>query len=122
MTDVKARQISLDEWRELLEPYGYADITTRSPWMPLGGEPPFVEYGFLVMLKSSPGGELGEWAKRAFLLENARQAVEAVRAKGYILTTAPDIEFSGDYKYRVEQGAVPDWIAAATLEFSVQAT
>ena len=122
MTGIKAQQLSLDEWRELLEPYGWAHITVRSPLMPLGGKPPFVEYDIRVILKPSPGGELGEWAQRSFLLESARQAVEVARGRGYILMTAPRIELGGDYKYRVDQGTVPDWIAEAEVSFRVHAT
>lgn len=123
MTDVKARQMSLDEWRELLEAYGWADITVHSPLMPLGGLPPFVEYDIRMMLKAAtPLGDRDEWVLRSDLLDQARRAVKAVQAKGYILMTAPRIEFGGDYKYRVDQGAIPDWIAEGTLEFSVHAT
>lgn len=121
MTTVKARDLSHEEWTALFEPYGWAEITTRSPRMPLGGKPPFVLYEFRVMLKGSPDRELGEWAHRAYLLDQARQAVETVQAKGYVLPDAPRIEFGGQYRYYLtaERGAAWWWLAQAELSFSV---
>ena len=59
----------------------------------------------------------GEWAQRSHMLDQARKAVEAVQAKGYILTVAPDIEFGGRYRYSVDRGAEPEWEAGAEMRF-----
>jgi len=115
MTSTKAQELSLDEWNELLRPYGYVDITTR--WRTLGGGEP--RYDFDVMLKGICDGN-EEWAARTHLLDQARQAVEAVRAKGYLLHDAPDIEFGGRYMYRLGTEA-PTWIPEARVRFSVGA-
>jgi hypothetical protein len=121
MADVKALEMSHDEWRELLEPYGWADITTRSLVAPRGVSLGVAEYGFRMVLKGSPDGALDEWAHRSYLLDQARQAVDAVKARGYVFIDAPRIEFAGRYKYSVDRGAVPEWYAEAYLEFSVGA-
>jgi hypothetical protein len=120
MTDVKTQELSYDEWRELLKPFGHADITVRIPavWFP--GPPPLLEYEIRVMLKPSPGHELGEWAERSYLLEQAQQAVEAVRAKGHLIEDAPHIEFGGRYMYRCGERA-PLWVPEASLRFDVGA-
>lgn len=115
MTDVKAQELSLDEWYALLEPYGWADIRTWAPAM-LGRSAPILEYEIRVMLKPSDT-ELEEWPQRAYLLEQARQAVDTVRARGYLMASAPRIEFGGEYRYRVDRGAVPEWTAEAELSF-----
>ena len=119
MTDTKAQELSHDEWHELLEPYGWADITTRSVPTWRGCSPGILEWEIRVMLKGSPGGEAGEWAERSYLLDQARQAVEAVRGKGYALADPPRIEFGGRYMYQLDTGAVPHWAAEAELRFSV---
>ena len=118
---MKARELSLDEWYALLEPYGWADIRTWAPAM-LGRSAPILEYDVRVMLKGSPDGALDEWAHRSYLLDQARLAVGAVQAKGYMFLGAPRIEFGGHYKYRVDQGAVPEWFAEAEMSFRVHAT
>src|SRR5258708_26062799 len=79
------------------------------------------EWEIGVMLKGSPGGEAGEWAERSYLLDQVRQAVEAVRGKGYALADPPRIEFGGRYMYQLDTGAVPHWAAEAELRFSVSA-
>jgi hypothetical protein len=115
MTATKAQELSLSEWYELLAPYGWADITTRSVAVTLRGySPGILEWEIRVLLR--PGSELtsGEWAERSHLLEQARQAVEAVRGKGYVLRQPPRIEFGGDY---MDPG--PMWVARAELHFSV---
>jgi hypothetical protein len=115
MTDVKAQELSHDEWYELLEPYGWADITVR--WAAASRNP--FDYVIRMELKPGPGGELDEWAERSYLLEQARQAVQAVQAKGYVLEGAPRIEFGGQYTYRIGAGPVPAWSPEARLDFSV---
>lgn len=113
MTGVKAGELSLDEWHEVLAPYGYADIRARHSWAG-----PAIEYEIHMMLAPSPGGELGEWAERSYLLEQAKQAVEAVRGKGFVLLEdAPHIEFGGRYMYRVGEPA-HSWMAEASLRFT----
>ncbi len=116
MADVKAEELSLDEWCALLEPYGWADIKTWAPAM-LGRSAPILEWEIRVMLKPSEDTGLGEWPQRAYLLEQARQAVDAVRARGFLLAGAPRIEFGGKYRYRVDRGAIPEWTAEAELSF-----
>jgi hypothetical protein len=122
MTDVKARQMSLDEWRELLKPYGYADVRTGVPWMPLGGNPPFVQYDIRMKLGfadlASMPSDRDEWMRRSGLLEQARQAVKAVQAKGFSLQDPPRIEFGGQYTGH-PGSPERDWIAEAELRFSV---
>src|SRR5258708_14616467 len=112
MTDVKAQELSHDEWYELLAPYGYADITTWSATALRGYSPGILEWEIRVML--SPGAELEEWAQRSYLLEQARQAVEAVRGKGYVLRDPPRIECGGRYLYELSPGPVPHSAAGAT--------
>jgi hypothetical protein len=118
MTDVKAQELSLDEWHELLEPYGWADITVTTPAVRFHVPAPLLEYEIRVILK--PGRQISqdEWTERSHLLEQARQAVGAVQAKGYALHDAPDIEFGGHYMYPVDIGA-PLWQAEASLRFRV---
>ena len=121
MADVKDRNLSHDEWHALLDPYGWADIAVRSLVAPRGVSLGVAEYGFRVMLKGSPDGSIDEWAHRSYLLDQARQAVEAVKAEGYVFMDAPRIEIGGRYMYRIDGGAVPDWRAEAELHFSVGA-
>ena len=118
MTSTKAQELSLDEWNELLRPFGYVDITMRSQPL-LGGSAGPLEYDIRVMLTGSLDGR-EEWAERAYMLGQARQAVEAVQAKGYVLHCAPDIEFGGRYMYRLGTEA-PTWIPEARVRFSVGA-
>jgi hypothetical protein len=120
MTDVKAQELSYDGWRELLEPYGWADIRTYQPAFLAGPVLGFMEYEIRVMLKGSPDGALDEWAHRSYLLDQARQAVEAVKAKGYWLSDAPRVEFGGRYRFRVDRDTVPEWDAEAELRFTVR--
>lgn len=120
---MKALGLGYDEWRELLEPYGSADITVTAPAVRFQVPPGLLMYDVRVLLKPGPGGwAQDEWALRSDLLSQARQAVKAVLAKGYILTDAPDIEFGGRYKYSVAGGAVPEWEAGAELRFWACAT
>ena len=121
MTDVKARDLSHEKWCALLEPYGWATITTRSLITPRGVSLGVAEYEFRVMLKADDN-ERDEWVQRSNLLDQARRAVKAVQAKGYIFMDAPRIEFGGQYKYRVDRGAVPEWHAEAEMSFRVHAT
>ncbi len=119
MTGVKAQELSLSEWHELLEPYGWADITVTGPAVRFRVPPGLLEYEICMMLKASPDPEIGEWDQRSYLLGQARQAVEAVRARGYaFLEAAPRIEFGGRYMHRVDQA--PDWFAEAELRFIVR--
>ncbi len=121
MTDVKTRPTSPDEWHELLKPYGWADVTACAPtWAAPSAA--FTWYEIRVMLSADPDGDLDEWVRRSDLLDQARRAVKAVQAKGYMFMNAPRIEFGGQYKYRVDRGAVPEWFAEAELSFCVHAT
>lgn len=120
MADVKDRNLSHDEWHALLDPYGWADITARSLVVPRGVPRGVAEFEFRVMLKADDS-ERDEWVQRSNLLDQARRTVKAVQAKGYVLIDAPRIEFGGQYRYRIDRGAVPDWIAQAELNFSVGA-
>ncbi len=87
----------------------------------LGGPvPQLQEWELRVMLKGSPDGTLGEWAHRAHLLDQARQAIEAVQARGYWLPDAPRIEFGGRYRFRVDRGTLPEWDAEAEMRFTVR--
>jgi hypothetical protein len=128
MTDVKAQELSYNEWRELLEPYGWADITTTAPAVRFQVPSPLLEYGIRVMLKpgrevSEAGGECqagdGEWAERSYLLGRARDAVNAVKARGYWFPDAPRIEFGGRYMHLMGD-AEPRWVAEAELRFTVR--
>ena len=122
MADVKAQELSLDQWSELLEPYGWADATTRSLTR-LSDGAHSSWYDIRVMLRpAAPDGDRDEWVRRSGLLDQARRAVEAVQAKGYMFMDAPRIEFAGEYRYRVDTGRVPEWTAAAELSFRVHAT
>jgi hypothetical protein len=121
VTDVKAQEMSLDEWRELLEPYGWADITTHAPAVRFRVAAPILEWEVRLMLKpdrevSQPGGE---WAERSRLLDQAGKAVEAVRARGYRLPDAPRVEFGGEYMYLPGE-TDPRWVAAAELRFTAR--
>ncbi len=121
MTDVKAQELSHDEWYELLEPYGWADITVTAPAVLFRVPPALLEYDIRVMLKGSPDTALDEWAHRSYLLDQARQAVGAVKARGYaFLEDAPRIEFGGRYMHQIGQG--PVWLAEAELRFIVRLT
>src|SRR5712691_5294298 len=51
MADVKTPELSPDEWRELLGPYGWADITTRSPAVRFKIPAPILEWDIRLMLK-----------------------------------------------------------------------
>src|ERR1700722_10147975 len=113
----KSRELSLDEWDKLLEPFGYADITTRQPLVMFRAPQSVLEYEIRMILKASPGGELGEWAERGYLLEQARQAVEAVKGAGFWLPDAPEITFNGRYMYRAGEPR-PSWYAEAGLRFT----
>jgi hypothetical protein len=115
MTGVKTK-LSYPEWAELLEPYGWADITTRSPAMRFG-KAGVLEWQFGVQLKAGPG-TLGEWEQRAHLLDQARQLIDAVRAAGYWLREPPRIEFGGEYLFRMGDED-PSWFAEAELRFEV---
>jgi len=118
VTDVKAQELSHDEWYELLEPYGYVDITTHSPAVRFRIAAPILEREIRVMLKpSQPDSQDSEWSRRSDLLEQARKAVEAVRARGYWLPDAPRIELGGQYMYQAGEPA-PVWIAGADLRFT----
>lgn len=122
MADVKAQELSLPEWHELLEPYGWADITATAPAVRFRVPAPILEYDIRVMLK--PGREVsqdgdGEWAERSHLLEQARDAVKAVKARGYWFPDAPRIEFGGRYMYRMGD-TDPRWVAEAELRFTVR--
>jgi hypothetical protein len=121
VTDVKAQELSPDEWCELLEPYGYADITVTAPAVRFQVPPSMQMYDIRVLLKPDPS-ERDEWVQRSNLLDQARRAIKAVQAKGYILTDAPDIEFGGRYKYSVDRGAEPEWEAGAEVRFWACAT
>ena len=118
---MKAQELSPDEWHELLEPYGYADITVTAPAVRFQVPPSMLMYDIRVLLKPRPG-ERDEWEQRSNLLDQARGAVKAVQAKGYILTNAPDIEFGGRYKYFLDRGAEPEWEAGAEVRFWAHAT
>lgn len=120
MTDVKTEELNPGEWHELLEPYGWGDVAVYSPAFLRGPVPELQEYEIRVMLKGSPDGALDEWAHRSYLLGQARQAIEAVRAAGYWLPDAPCIEFGGRYRFRVDRGTVPEWDAKAELRFRVR--
>lgn len=123
MADVKAQELSYDEWRELLEPYGWAEITASAPAVLFEVPSSMLMYDVRVLLKPGPGSSTqDEWVLRSDLLDQARRAVKAVQAKGYILTDAPDIEFGGRYKYSVDRGAQPEWEAGAELRFWAHAT
>jgi hypothetical protein len=119
MTDVKAQELSHDEWYELLEPYGWADITTRAPAVRFRIPSPILEWEIRLMLKlARPDSQDGEWARRSDLLEQARKAVEAVQSRGYRLFDAPRIDLGGRYMYA--QGDMdPVFIAEAELRFAV---
>jgi hypothetical protein len=119
MADVKTQKLSYPEWCDLLEPYGWANITMRSPVFPGGGPALVFEWDVSLMLQASPGNELGEWAERSYLLEQARLAVQAVRDAGYRLHDPPGIEFGGRYMYRIGSQEPASWAAEATLRFSV---
>jgi hypothetical protein len=117
--DVKARELGFDEWRELLEPYGWADITVTAPAVLFRVPPGLLEYEIRMMLKASPDTRLGEWDQRSYLLGQARQAVEAVKGIGYTFgEDAPRIEFGGRYVYLM--GQAPSWFAEAELRFTVR--
>ncbi len=122
MTVVKAQELSYDQWRELLEPYGWADITVRAPAVMFRVQQSLLEYDIRVMLKGSPDGgtfSADEWAHRSYLLDQARRAVKAVQARGYVLAEdAPRIEFAG--RYMQQPGQDPVWYAEAELRFSVR--
>ena len=119
MADVKAQGLSLDEWHALLEPYGWANITTRSPAVPFRVAAPILEWEICVMLKlSHPDTQDGEWARRSDLLEQARKAVEAVQARGYRLSDAPRVDLGGRYMYQMGD-LDPVFIAEAELRFAV---
>jgi len=123
MADVKTPELSLGEWHELLEPYGWADITTHAPAVRFRVPAPVLEWEIRVMLK--PGREVSqpgdEWAERSHLLGQARKAVEAVKARGYWLTEdGPQIEFRGRYMYRMDPSGLPAWLAEAELRFTVR--
>lgn len=122
MTDVKAQELSLDEWRELLEPYGWADITTRAPAVRFRVPVPVLEWEIRVTLKAEPDGDRDEWVRRSDLLDQARRAVKAVQARGYFLEDAPRIEFGGQYMYRMDPSGLPDWLAEAELRFTMRRT
>jgi|HubBroStandDraft_2_1064218.scaffolds.fasta_scaffold100522_3 hypothetical protein len=122
MADVKAQELSYDEWNELLEPYGWAEITTRSAAASRGVSLGVVAYELRVMLRAGPDSSTrDEWVLRSDLLDQARRAVKAVQAKGYLLLDAPGIEFGGQYRYSADRGAEPEWHAEARLEFTVGA-
>src|SRR5258708_12613579 len=93
MTDTKAQELSHDEWHELLEPYGWTGITTRSVPTWRGYSPGILEWEIRVMLKGSPGGEAGEWAEPSYLPDQARQAVHALPGNAYALPAPPPPAF-----------------------------
>jgi hypothetical protein len=121
VTDVKpAADMGLGDWQELLDPYGWAQVETRTPYMGVRARAkmPVAEYEIRLMIKASDGYTgRDEWAERALMLDRARQVVEAVTARGFILPTAPQVYFGGEYRYRLGQDPVPDWIAEAELSF-----
>jgi hypothetical protein len=117
MTDVKTPQLSPAQWQELLEPYGWVDLTISAPAVRFQTPAELWEYEFRVMLKPPADSDAPEWVRRADLLDQARGAVKAVRAQGYWLPQAPRIEFAGRYMYRAGQED-PSWIAEAELRFT----
>ena len=122
MAVVKAQELSPGQWQELLEPYGWADITVRAPAVLFRVPSGLLEYEIRVMLR--PGHDVSgagqEWAERSHLLEQARAAVDAVRGKGYVLADPPRIEFGGRYMY-FDPESGPAWAAEAEVRFSVSA-
>jgi hypothetical protein len=120
MTGVKAQELGYDEWRELLEPYGWAEITVHSPAVRFQVAPSLLEYEIRMMLKPGTGDsdDAGEWARRSGLLEQARKAVGAVQARGYRLPEPPRIEFGGQYTRRL--GTDPVWFAEVALYFTCE--
>jgi hypothetical protein len=120
MTSVKAQELSYDEWNELLRPFGWAEITVRSPAVRFRVPPSLLEYEIRVMLQPGSGDsdDTGEWSRRSGLLEQARKAVEAVQARGYRLHEPPRVEFGGRYVNRL--GVNPVWVAEASLYFTCE--
>lgn len=118
MADAVKTEMGYDEWCELLKPYGWADITTRSPARRIHSPLRIYDIEIRVMLAPAPAGQHGEWEERSYLLEQARQCVQAVQAKGHELQDAPRIEFGGRYMYQAGNSA-PAWVAQAELHFTV---
>lgn len=117
--------MSPDEWFELFKPYGYADITSRYPCAARGFVlEKLVEYEIRVMLipshLSAPNYN-DEWAARRDLLNQAQKCVELVREKGFVVASAPRIEFAGDYIHENTWALRDDpaWRAEALLTMEV---
>ncbi len=61
-----------------------------------------------------------EWDMRRDLLNQAQAAVKAVKDKGFVLESAPRIEFAGDYVFMdYDHKAKPYWTATAELRMEV---
>ena len=116
---MKDRELGYNEWNELLEPYGWAEITVRAPAVRFRVPPTLLSYEIRVMLKPGAGDDGDEWARRSDLLDQARKAVQAVQARGYRLPEPPRIEFGGQYEYRLGH-ADPAWFAEAELYFTCE--
>lgn len=109
MTDLKP-ELGYDGWLALLEPHGWAEITTvTSP-----GRPASLQ--FRIRLKADPA-ERDEWVQRANLLDQARRALRAVRDAGYWLPDAPRIDFGGKYLFKTGDPE-PSWFAEADTSFT----
>jgi hypothetical protein len=111
-------EYSVDDWTNLLEPYGYVDITTHAPAC-LHGSPHIISTRFDITLKEEPADiKLNEWDRRLKLTNTAKLAVGAVQAHGFTLEDAPRLEFGGHYYHRFGCRDM-DWSAEARLVFEV---
>jgi hypothetical protein len=112
---------SIDDWTNILEPYGYVDITTHAPAC-LHGSPHLISIRFNIALKEETvDTKLNEWERRLKVMNTARLAVEAVQAHGFTLEDAPRIEFGGNYYHLMGRQEII-WNAEARLMFEVYTT
>lgn len=114
-------ELSMNEWFELLKPFGYADIISKYPCTPRGFSVGKVAaHEIRLMLVPSGTNIIDEWLARLDLLGQAAGAVRVVREKGFILASPPRISFAGSYVHEsFGYKGEPVWRAEAELEMEV---